>query len=114
MFDLYARLSWNPNTRELEKIEDQWADNATVIDRMGGALGELLSDGLSAWKRGCVGRGGSGCWSGWSPASPEERADALMAGITIASLAMPARNRETAPLDLDATDGFPVCFVMPR
>jgi hypothetical protein len=23
VYDSYARLSWNPNTRELEKIEDQ-------------------------------------------------------------------------------------------
>lgn len=52
VYDSYARLSWNPNTRELEKIEPQWADNARVIDRMGGKLGEPLSDGLSAWKRG--------------------------------------------------------------
>lgn len=52
VYDSYARLSWNPNTRELEKIEDQLADNATIIDRMGGRRGEQLSDGLSAWKRG--------------------------------------------------------------
>lgn len=51
MYDSYARLSWNPTTRELEKIEDQWADNDGVIDRLGGLLGEQLSDGLSAWKR---------------------------------------------------------------
>ena len=51
MLDSYARLSWNPNTEELEKIEDQFADNAQVIERMGGMLGEALSDGLSAWKR---------------------------------------------------------------
>ncbi len=52
MFDSYARLSWNPTTRELEKIEDQLSDNAKVIERMGGTIGEPLSDGLSAWKRG--------------------------------------------------------------
>jgi site-specific DNA recombinase len=52
VYDSYARLSWNPNTRELEKIETQLADNSRVIDRMGGTLGEPLSDGLSAWKRG--------------------------------------------------------------
>lgn len=51
VYDSYARLSWNPNTRELEKIEDQWSDNTGVIDRLGGVLGEQLSDGLSAWKR---------------------------------------------------------------
>ena len=52
VYDSYARLSWNPTTRELEKIDDQWSDNQTVIDRLGGVLGEQLSDGLSAWKRG--------------------------------------------------------------
>lgn len=46
MYDSYGRLSWNPNTRELEKIETQWVDNATVIDRMGGRRGERLSDGI--------------------------------------------------------------------
>src|SRR6266571_6861024 len=51
VYDSYARLSWNPNTKELEKIEDQWSDNDGVIDRLGGVLGERLSDGLSAWKR---------------------------------------------------------------
>jgi hypothetical protein len=44
-------LSWNPTTRELEKIDDQWADNLTMIERSGAVLGEQLSDGLSAWKR---------------------------------------------------------------
>jgi site-specific DNA recombinase len=52
VYDSYARLSWNPNTRELEKIEDQWTDNAKVIERLGGTLGEPLSGGLSAWKEG--------------------------------------------------------------
>lgn len=51
MYDSYARLSWNPTTRELEKIEDQWSDNDGVIERLGAVLGEQLSDGLSAWKR---------------------------------------------------------------
>ena len=51
MLDSYARLSWNPNTAELEKIEDQLADNTKVIERLGGTLGEALSDGLPAWKR---------------------------------------------------------------
>lgn len=51
MYDSYARLSKNPNTGELEKIDDQWADNDTVIERMGARLGARLSDGLSAWKR---------------------------------------------------------------
>ena len=51
VYDSYARLSWNPTTRELEKIEDQLRDNLAVIDRLGGVVGEELSDGLSAWKR---------------------------------------------------------------
>ena len=51
IYDSYARLSKNPNTGELEKIDDQWADNDTAIERMGGQLGLRLSDGLSAWKR---------------------------------------------------------------
>lgn len=51
VYDSYARLSWNPNTRELEKIEDQLSDNLALIDRLSGELGEQLSDGLSAWKR---------------------------------------------------------------
>ncbi|WP_165777698.1 recombinase family protein [Amycolatopsis antarctica] len=33
VLDSYVRLSWNPNTEELEKIEDQLADNAKVIER---------------------------------------------------------------------------------
>jgi site-specific DNA recombinase len=32
-------------------IDDQLADNRTVIGRLNGVLGEELSDGLSAWKR---------------------------------------------------------------
>src|SRR5947209_4674457 len=52
VYDSYARLSKNPTTGELEKIDDQLADNATVIERLGGQLGQPLSDGLSAWKRG--------------------------------------------------------------
>ncbi|HEX3783287.1 MAG TPA: recombinase family protein [Pseudonocardiaceae bacterium] len=51
VYDSYARLSKNPTTGELEKIDDQWADNGAVIERLGGRLGEQLSDGLSAWKR---------------------------------------------------------------
>ncbi|HEX5115151.1 MAG TPA: recombinase family protein [Pseudonocardiaceae bacterium] len=51
VYDSYARLSWNPTTRELEKIEDQLKDNRTVVERLGGVVGEELSDGLSAWKR---------------------------------------------------------------
>lgn len=51
VFDSYGRLSWNPNTRELEKIETQWADNKKTIERHGGVVGKQLSDGLSAWKR---------------------------------------------------------------
>jgi site-specific DNA recombinase len=52
VFDSYGRLSWNPTTRELEKIETQHGDNETTIKRHGGAVGEKLDDGLSAWKIG--------------------------------------------------------------
>ncbi|MFD2494731.1 recombinase family protein [Amycolatopsis jiangsuensis] len=41
-----------PETGELEKIDTQWADNRTVITRVGACLGVELKDGLSAWKRG--------------------------------------------------------------
>src|SRR5215472_4985612 len=51
VYDSYARLSRVPETGELEKIETQWADNQVKIERLGGVLGEELSDGLSAWKR---------------------------------------------------------------
>lgn len=51
VFDSYGRLSWNPNTRELEKVETQHADNRTTIERHGGVVGAELSDGLSAWKK---------------------------------------------------------------
>lgn len=51
VYDSYARLSWNPTTRELEKIDDQLSDNVGVVNRLGGVVGEELSDGLSAWKR---------------------------------------------------------------
>ncbi|HEV7651983.1 MAG TPA: recombinase family protein [Actinophytocola sp.] len=50
VYDSYGRLSRVPETGELEKIETQLADNRKVIDRLGGSLGEELSDGLSAWK----------------------------------------------------------------
>lgn len=50
MLDSYARLSRNISG-ELEKVEDQHADNAGVIERLGGVLGETLTDDdLSAWK----------------------------------------------------------------
>ena len=52
MFDSYARLSWNPSTRELEKIETQHEDNEATIARHGGTVGLYLDDGLSAWKAG--------------------------------------------------------------
>jgi site-specific DNA recombinase len=52
VFDSYGRLSRVPETGELEKIETQLADNRKVIQRLGGSLGEELSDGLSAWKLG--------------------------------------------------------------
>lgn len=52
VYDSYARLSRVPETGELEKIETQLADNRKVIERLGGVLGEELSDGMSAWKRG--------------------------------------------------------------
>jgi site-specific DNA recombinase len=51
MIDSYARLSWNPDTLELEKIHTQFKDNRATIARHGGVLGLELSDGLSAWKR---------------------------------------------------------------
>lgn len=52
VLDSYGRLSRVPETGELEKIETQLADNRRVIRRSGGVLGEELSDGLSAWRRG--------------------------------------------------------------
>jgi site-specific DNA recombinase len=52
VFDSYARLSWNPSTRELEKIETQHEDNDATISRHGGTVGLYLDDGLSAWKAG--------------------------------------------------------------
>jgi DNA invertase Pin-like site-specific DNA recombinase len=52
VFDSYARLSWNPSTRELEKIESQHGDNDATIARHGGMVGQYLDDGLSAWKAG--------------------------------------------------------------
>jgi hypothetical protein len=51
VFDSYARLSWNPSTHELEKIDTQHHDNDGTIQRHGGQLGLRLDDGLSAWKR---------------------------------------------------------------
>jgi site-specific DNA recombinase len=51
VFDSYARLSWNPSTRELEKIDTQHADNDATIRRHAGQAGLRLDDGLSAWKR---------------------------------------------------------------
>jgi site-specific DNA recombinase len=48
VFDSYARLSWNPSTRELEKIETQHGDNDGTIVRHGGTVGRYLDDGLSA------------------------------------------------------------------
>lgn len=49
LLDSYARLSRNPSGK-LEKVETQHADNEQVIARMGGVLGERISDpSLSAW-----------------------------------------------------------------
>ncbi|WP_410598811.1 recombinase family protein [Amycolatopsis sp. lyj-90] len=49
ILDSYARLSHN-QARRLEKCETQHADNREVIGRLGGALGEEISDPkLSAW-----------------------------------------------------------------
>ncbi|MGH3903442.1 MAG: recombinase family protein, partial [Pseudonocardiaceae bacterium] len=49
VLDSYARLSRNPSGR-LEKVETQHADNGEVITRLGGVLGEQISDNsLSAW-----------------------------------------------------------------
>lgn len=52
VIDSYARLSWKPDTKDLEKIEDQFASNRHLIERVGGVLGKELPDGASAWKRG--------------------------------------------------------------
>ncbi|PZS30314.1 MAG: recombinase family protein [Pseudonocardiales bacterium] len=50
VLDSYARLSRNVSG-ELEKVEEQHADNQQVIERLGGVLGvELTDDDLSAWK----------------------------------------------------------------
>ncbi|MGH3571380.1 MAG: recombinase family protein [Pseudonocardiaceae bacterium] len=50
MLDSYARLSRNVSG-ELEKVEEQHADNRRVIERLDGVLGvELTDDDLSAWK----------------------------------------------------------------
>lgn len=51
VLDSYGRLSRVPESGELEKIDTQWADNRSVIERVDGVLGEELSDGPSAWKR---------------------------------------------------------------
>lgn len=51
VFDSYGRLSWNPTTHELEKIETQHEDNRKTIARHGAVLGAELADGLSAWKK---------------------------------------------------------------
>lgn len=49
VLDSYARLSRN-QAGKLEKCETQHADNRDVIDRLGGVLGEEISDPkLSAW-----------------------------------------------------------------
>ncbi|RSN49435.1 recombinase family protein [Amycolatopsis sp. WAC 04197] len=49
ILDSYARLSRN-HKRKIEKCETQHADNREVIDRLGGVLGEEISDPkLSAW-----------------------------------------------------------------
>lgn len=57
VIDSYGRLSWNPTTRELEKIETQHEDNLKTIERHGGVLGLELQDGLSAWKKSVRRRG---------------------------------------------------------
>ncbi|MGH3571320.1 MAG: recombinase family protein [Pseudonocardiaceae bacterium] len=50
VLDSYARLSRNVSG-ELEKVEEQHADNRRVIERLGGVLGvELTDDDLSAWR----------------------------------------------------------------
>ena len=67
VFDSYARLSWHPSTRELEKIDTQHRDNEATIARHGGAVGRYLDDGLSAWKAGSAGRTSRPCWSGPGP-----------------------------------------------
>jgi DNA invertase Pin-like site-specific DNA recombinase len=52
VYDCYARLSWKPDTGDLEKIEDQWEDCRGQVERLGGVLGKRLDDGASAWKKG--------------------------------------------------------------
>jgi site-specific DNA recombinase len=52
VYDSYARLPWNPSTRELEKIETQHEDNEATIERHGGTRGLLLDNGMSAWNPG--------------------------------------------------------------
>jgi len=52
VIDSYARLSWKPDTKDLAKIDDQFASNRSLIERVGGVLGKELPDGASAWKRG--------------------------------------------------------------
>ncbi|RZQ65107.1 recombinase family protein [Amycolatopsis suaedae] len=53
VLDSYGRLSKKPDTGELEKVEDQWADNREVIAEIPNAvLGLELADGMSAWRRG--------------------------------------------------------------
>jgi len=52
VLDSYARLSWKPDSGDLAKIADQHRDNSALIGRLGATLGEELSDGASARKRG--------------------------------------------------------------
>ena len=52
VYDCYARLSWKPDTGDLEKIEDQWEDCRAQVVRLGGVLGKRLDDGASAWRKG--------------------------------------------------------------
>lgn len=54
VIDSYARLSWNPDTGDLEKIETQQSDNRKTIKSAGAVVGLELWDGKSAWKRNAV------------------------------------------------------------
>ncbi|MGB3438587.1 MAG: recombinase family protein [Actinophytocola sp.] len=57
VYDSYARLSKDPRTGEVEKIDTQLGDNRDLIARLGGQVGVELSDGISAWRRDAVRKG---------------------------------------------------------
>jgi site-specific DNA recombinase len=52
VWDAYARLSFNPNTGDVEKTDRQITDALLAIERRHARLGEILrDDNKSAWKR---------------------------------------------------------------